>query len=107
MNERNPAPTIVVTLPNGASALVEVDERGAPGETMVAARAYTMDGVREAIEGYCGVVLAAMKVVSPSNCDVEMAFKIATEAGALTALLVNGTAEASIKVTLTWKREIH
>ena len=59
----------------------------------------------EAISGVSESVLAALRKVQPKKASVEFGVEVAVEAGHLTALLVRGSGNATIKVTLEWSRD--
>ena len=50
-------------------------------------------------------VARVIREIQPDKATVSMGFDIATSEGQLTALLVKGTASASLTVTLEWEKE--
>lgn len=58
--------------------------------------------VNKVIEGIAGTVKIAMDKVAPEKASVEFGIALAVESGKLNALLVQGTASSSLKITLTW-----
>lgn len=92
----------VLTEIDGVQFYVEVAERDAAG-TVGLGETLKFDGVRDAIEAIAGQVAGVWDRVKPSEATVEFGLNVTTKSGPLTALLVEGGGEASLKVTLTWK----
>jgi len=61
--------------------------------------------VTNSIKNIAGEVAKIIKDVQPDKATVSMGFDVATSEGQLTALLVKGTASASLAVTLEWEKE--
>jgi hypothetical protein len=94
-------PTIKVRLENGATIYIE--DEGASGEEKVSIiGTSTFKDVTDAIEGVADALISTFKKVKPSGATVEFGVEIGVEAGKLTALLVKGNANATLKVTLAW-----
>ena len=94
---------VPVKLPNGAIAAVEITARASEATVSGGAGLLNADNLGPAIEGYARLALDALKAVSPKKCELELNFAVTLEGGALTALLVKGNADASIKLTLIWE----
>jgi hypothetical protein len=121
---------VEVTLPNGAVALVraaDLDEGRGSGQ--VAEKAglwreeekadlwrdrekagtwqdtFDLEGVSKTLEGIAHAVRSALVKVTPSKTTVELGIDLAVKSGKLTALVVEGGAAASLKVTLEWGGE--
>ena len=58
--------------------------------------------VNKMIEGIASTLKATMDKVAPEKASVEFGIALELESGKLSALLVQGTASSSLKVTLTW-----
>lgn len=87
----------------GAEFYVEVTDAGGP----VPIRdngILTFDGVRATVKGIATELAQAWEEARPTEASVEFALKLTAKSGKLTGLLVEGGGEASLKVTLTWKR---
>jgi len=63
----------------------------------------SFDGVRDTIKAVCGQLAEAWGHVKPAEATVEFGLSLAAKQGKLTGLLVEGSGEASLKVTLTWR----
>ncbi len=72
-------------------------------EVVALADALSFDGVREAIEAIAGQLAQAWEKVKPSEAKVELGLQITAKSGKLSALIVDGGADASLKLVLTWK----
>ena len=98
---------VPVRLPNGAELLVEVSRERGPQEVsgrrgIAAPEFFSLDGLREALEGLVQLVHSAVRAVAPDKVSVELALSCKASGGKLTAVLVQGGAESSLKITLEW-----
>lgn len=91
---------VKATLPSGQIIQLEATVLG--GEEDVAVSIPSIDGLTDAIEGVSVAVLEGLKRIKPRKATVEFGIEVALESGKLTALLVKGSGNASIKVTLEW-----
>jgi hypothetical protein len=87
----------------GAEFYVEVADAGGP-TTIREGEVLSFDGVRATVEAVAAELAQAWEKVKPSEASVEFGLKLTAKSGRLTGLLVEGGGEASLKVTLTWKR---
>lgn len=86
----------------GAEVLLEM--RRPTGPTPVdAGEVLSFEPARKAIEAVVSEIGDAIKAARPQEASVEIGFTFTAKSGKLTALIVEGGAEASLKVTLTWK----
>jgi hypothetical protein len=97
---------IRIELPNGATAFVEAIEL-CSREVDVAQVNYLteqfhLSDISKTLEGIVELVNNALLSVKPKKTSVELGIKIAMEAGKLTALIINGTGEANLKINLEW-----
>jgi Trypsin-co-occurring domain 1 len=82
--------------------LAQIAESG--GTQLVRAdSAYSFDGVRQTIEAVAGQVAEVWDKVKPDEASVEFGLSLAAKSGRLLGLLVDGGAQAALKVTLTWR----
>jgi hypothetical protein len=120
---------VEVALPNGAVALVraaDLDEGTGSGQVAEKAGywreeeradiwrdrekggwpdAFDLDGVSKTLEGIANAVRSGLVKVKASKTTVELGIDLAVKSGKLTALVVEGGAAASLKVTLEWGGE--
>ncbi len=82
---------------------VEVADASGP-RNVSAGGAFSFDGVRAALEEIGGHVAGAFQRAMPAEATVEFGIGVTAKSGKLAAVLVEGGAEASLKVTMTWKR---
>jgi hypothetical protein len=77
------------------------------GMEMVAAKTenFNFSSVTKPIRKIAGEIAKIIKDVQPDKAIVSLGFEVATSEGQLTALLVKGTANASLAVTLEWVKE--
>ncbi len=59
-------------------------------------------GVTDAIEEIATSITNTFDKVKPKKASVEFSLKIGVESGKLTSLLVKGTGEGNLKITLEW-----
>jgi len=62
----------------------------------------SFDGVQHTVRAICEQLTNAWEHTKPAQATVEFALKLTAQNGKLTGLLVEGSGEASLKVTLTW-----
>ena len=65
----------------------------------------SFDNVTKSIKNIAGEIAKVIKDIQPNKATVSLGFDVATSEGQLTALLVKGTASASLTVTLEWVKE--
>jgi hypothetical protein len=82
---------------------VEVTDVGGP-RTVSAGGVFSFDGVRAALEEIGEHVAGACRRVMPDEASVEFGLSVTAKSGKLAAVLVEGGAEATLKVTMSWKR---
>ncbi len=63
----------------------------------------SFEPAKKAIQALVGELGEAIQAARPQEASVEVGFAFSAKTGKLTALLVEGGGEASLKVTLTWK----
>jgi hypothetical protein len=93
--------TVQAILPGGAEISVSAVSVGG-AEDVAAPKAFDLEGVREALTGMAQLAHDALSKVSPDSATVEFGLDVKVESGKLTGLLVSGSGEASLKVTLEW-----
>ncbi|WP_329427257.1 CU044_2847 family protein [Streptomyces sp. NBC_01268] len=64
-----------------------------------------LSGVTAALSSFAGQLGDALHQAAPDRAVVEFGCQLGVEAGKLTALVVQGTATANLKVTLEWAKE--
>jgi hypothetical protein len=99
---------VEVVLPNKSVALVQVaelDGDGGPAEKVGWRDTFDLAQVSGTLEGIAQAIRSGLDNVKPSRTTVELGIQLAVKNGKLTALLVEGQAEASLKVTLEWGAE--
>jgi len=99
---------VEVALPNKSVALVQVenlDGNGQIAEKVGWKDTFDFVGVSETLEGVAQAIHSGLVAVAPSKTQVKLGIKLAVKNGKLTALVVEGQAEASLKVTLEWDRD--
>lgn len=82
--------------------LAQVAEGGGP-QVVGLREAFSFDGVRATIEAVAEQLSCAWEKVQPSEASVEFGISLSTKTGKLSALLVEGGGEATLKITLSWK----
>ena len=93
---------INVELEDGISISIQATPIG--GEELVGAQTIprTFKEVTDTVEGLAKAMLGTLKKVKPRTATVEFGVQIGVESGKLTALLVKGTGNANLKITLEW-----
>jgi len=93
-------PTI---LENGAVISIEATRKG--GEEDASAFNLTsipFDEITHAIEGVTESLVKTLQRVKPQRASIELGIAFGIESGTLTAVLVKGTGDANLKITLEW-----
>lgn len=88
----------------GAEFWAEVAEADGP-RTVALDDVLSFDGVRDTVKAIGEHLVTAWEHVKPTEASVEFALALTAKNGVLTGMLVNGTGEASLRVTLTWSRQ--
>lgn len=91
---------VQTTLENGSIISIEADLLG--GEEDVAFTSLPFREVTQAIEGVAESLVNTLKRVKPQRASIELGVAFGIESGALTAVLVKGTGNANLKITLEW-----
>ena len=76
-----------------------------PGEEDVAIGEVFFSGVMSTVKSLSSSLVKTLQKVNPDKASVEFGFALAAKEGKLTALLVQGSGEASIKITLEWTKD--
>lgn len=61
--------------------------------------------VSQTLEGIAQAIQSGLAKVAPTKTTVELGIELAVKNGMLTGLVVNGQANASLRVTLEWGGE--
>lgn len=98
---------VEVMLPNKTVVLVqavELDEREAGGtaEKVAWNDQFDFEHVSGTLEGVAQAIRSGLLKVKPTRTTVELGIDLAVKNGKLTGMLVEGEANASLKVTLEW-----
>ncbi|WP_112139150.1 CU044_2847 family protein [Glycomyces dulcitolivorans] len=64
----------------------------------------TFEGIRRTVEAVTGELVQAWEQVRPDEATVTFGVAASLKSGKLTGLLFDAKGEASLQVTLTWKR---
>lgn len=93
---------ISAELEGGISISIQATPLG--GEELVGALPgpHTFKEVTDTVEGLARAMIDTLKKVKPRAATVEFGLQIGIEAGKLTSLLVKGTGNANLKITLEW-----
>ncbi len=100
----NANPQALVKVDMGDNRIVPVEVSNLAPEQPVGIRdVLSFDGVAESIEAVAERVTTALQHVKPDRATVEFGVDVGVESGALTGLIVKGTGNATLKVTLEWE----
>ena len=94
---------IPVELANGTMIYVQTTLLG--GEEQVSVHFPNFDEIGHAVEGIAHTLVASLERVKPRRTSIELGVAVALESGKLTALLVQGSSTANLKITLEWGGE--
>jgi hypothetical protein len=96
---------VEVVLPNQTVALVravELDEGGGGAEKVGWRDTFDFEHVAGTLEGVAQAIRSGLEKVRPTRTSVELGIELAVKNGKLTGMLVEGEANASLRVTLEW-----
>ncbi|MEU0130364.1 CU044_2847 family protein [Streptomyces sp. NPDC006289] len=79
--------------PDGADAAQDIAARGLP----------SLGDVGSAITGMARLARDAVRAAQPDSASIEFGVDVKVESGKLTGLVVSGSANATLKVTLNWE----
>jgi hypothetical protein len=93
---------VKVRLPDGTELNFEISQPG--GERKVGKLTDVLDSseIAKTIEGTVGVLRGTFDRIKPDKASVKFGLKVAVESGHLTAVVVKGSGEANLEVTLEW-----
>lgn len=102
-----PTLRVPLTLPNGAEIKVEVTPLRLKKDADVAdirdiAGEKSWKELTHGIAGIAHWVWETLQEVHPTKASIEFGIEIGVEPGKLTALLVQGSNKANLKITLEW-----
>jgi hypothetical protein len=66
----------------------------------------SFEGVRDTVTAISDELRQAFERAKPQEAVITFGLKLSVKSGKLTGLLVEGGGEASLAVTLTWKRSV-
>jgi Trypsin-co-occurring domain 1 len=92
---------VEVKLPNGTVALVqavEVDEVDGGAQQVDWKKVFDLDQLTATLDGVARAVRSGVEKALPSRTTVELGISLAV----MTTLIVDGSAQASLTVTLEW-----
>ncbi|WP_225804443.1 CU044_2847 family protein [Streptomyces sp. NK15101] len=75
-----------------------------PGLEGLGGRLPDLSGVTEALSAFAGRIGESLHQAAPDRATVEFGCQLGLDAGRLTALVVQGGANASLRVTLEWTK---
>lgn len=101
--EEQQTQVIPVKLADGTIIQVQAILLG--GEEQVSVHFPNFDEIGHAVEGIAQTLVSSLKRVKPRKTSIELGVAIALESGKLTALLVQGSSTANLKITLEWGGE--
>jgi len=97
---------IPVSLENGQQVFIKTTLLGEELMDVAAIeRVLSFSAVADSIEGIARGLMNTLDKVRPQKAKIEFGIEVAMKEGQLTALLVQGTATANLKITLEWERK--
>ncbi len=100
IGDRSESKTVEVVLDDGTIFYIQAKSLG--GESNVGIRTASFEKVIQAIEGIAGKLNDIWKKVEPQRASVEFGVEFAIGSGYITALIVENSNTASMKITLEW-----
>jgi len=78
--------------------------RDTEGASPAGLEALSLDGLGDTIRAVAGELQKSFDAVRPDEATLEFGLDLIAKSGKLTGLIVEGEGNASVKVTLTWKK---
>jgi NTP-dependent ternary system trypsin peptidase co-occuring protein len=101
----NQTDIIPVQFEDGTTIQIQATMLGGMEQVGAKEGGMSFDNVTKSIKNIAGEIAKVIKEIQPNKATVSLGFDVATSEGQLTALLVKGTASASLTVTLEWVKE--
>ncbi len=97
--------TIPIKLPN--KAVIHIEATALRGlntrqEVVDLQQVFSFKAIREAIQGISWQVANAIESTRPQKASVEFGIDVGVKNGKLTAVLVKGSGQTNLKITLEW-----
>lgn len=99
ISPRSSAP-VKTQLADGTIVYIQAHSFG--GEQKVSGKLPSFEEVTHAISGIAKPLVEMLEDIHPRKATLEFGVEVAVEAGQLTALLVKGSADATLTITLEW-----
>lgn len=90
-------------LPNNMVVLVQPVNAG--GREQVVSGDLSFEGVTDAVQGIAQSIVAIWEKVKPDRATVEFGVQIALQSGKLTAMFVQGSGSADLRITMEWGKK--
>jgi hypothetical protein len=94
-----------VQLPTGEVIWARVSEDGPTNVVSNPLQHLDMDDFRQTVKGVSSTLRRAVDDLVPDETQVEFGLELEVKSGKLVSVLAEAGATASVKVTLTWRRE--
>lgn len=95
---------VPVELADGTRIMVRASLLGGEGDVAEVDKLLSFANVNATIEGVSKSINEAINKVMPKKASVEFGIELALESGQLTALVAQGSATTSLKITLEWEK---
>lgn len=92
---------ITLKLDDNTVCLAHVARMG--GEHDVSISEHHIDGVMDAVREISRRLHIVLEAVKPQEASVEFGIQLAAKSGKLAAMLIEGSGDASFKITMKWK----
>ena len=99
-----PTEVIKITLPDGYQLNFEADQHIGEQEIGNFDRVLNAEEITKTIEGTVQLVRETFERVKPNKASVKFGVKVVMEPGHLAALIVRGSGEGNLEITLEWAR---
>jgi Trypsin-co-occurring domain 1 len=93
---------VEIALPEGRTMLARIQAAGGPVDVGLAGRVIDWSELSDAVIAIGGNLWQALEQVGPHRAWVEFGLTLGVKSGKVAAMLVEGNAQASLKVRLEW-----
>jgi Trypsin-co-occurring domain 1 len=95
---------VKVQLPDGYQLRFETSQPRGEQDIVDLGKVFKSEEIAKTIEGAVTILKGTFDRIKPDKASVKFGLKVAIESGELTALIVKGTGEGNLEITIEWAK---